>query len=116
MPPMHADRWSVELDAANSETEVMYIARDYSAMLSRAEVARLPEHCRPPMLRDADDLSSWGIELLRAKLAICADTDAVPLILAVEGFLSAAMHRLAEIESRMQDGPPHEADPRHLDS
>jgi hypothetical protein len=116
MPPMHPDRWTLELDAANSEAEVLYIARDFSAMLSRAEIARLPEHCKPPTLRDADDVSSWGIELLRAKLAICDDTDAVPLLLAVEGFLSAAMHRLAQIESLAGDDPSLEAGPRYLDS
>jgi hypothetical protein len=67
------------------------------------------------VIRDAADISSWGIEALRCKLAICPDTDSVSLILAVEGFLSSAMQRLAQIESMagQDDGPDPEAARRH---
>jgi hypothetical protein len=68
------------------------------------------------VIRDAADISSWGIEALRCKLAICPDTDSVSLILAVEGFLSSAMQRLAQIESMARqddDGPAPEAARRH---
>jgi hypothetical protein len=113
---MHPERWTRELEAATTEMEIVYAARDFSAMLSRAEISRLPESCRPPLIRDADDISSWGIETLRAKLAICPDTDHVALILSVEAFLSAAMHRLAQIEALSSEDPPLEASPRQLDS
>jgi hypothetical protein len=116
MPPMTVDRWSRDLAGATSESEVIYVVRDFRAMLSRAEIARLPEPCRPPAIRDSDDVSSWGIELLRAKLAICPDTDNAALIIAVESFLSAAMHRLSELEFSGSDDLPVPAKARHLDS
>lgn len=116
MPPMHPERWTRELQAATTEKEVVYAVRDYSAMLSRDEIARLPQSCRPPPIRDADDVSSWGLEALRAKLAICADTDHVALILNVEAFLSAALHRLAQIEAFSSGDSPDRDAPRRLDS
>lgn len=116
MPPMRPERWTRELQAATTKKEVVYAVRDYSAMLSRDEIARLPESCRPPPIRDAGDVSSWGIEALRAKLAICPDTDQVALILSVEAFLCVALHRLAQIESLSSGDSPDRDATRRLDS
>ncbi|HEV7799927.1 MAG TPA: hypothetical protein VGP15_02515, partial [Burkholderiales bacterium] len=60
MPPMHPQRWTRELEEAASEQEVVYVARDYAAFLTRSEISRLPEACRPGMIRDAADISSWA--------------------------------------------------------
>jgi hypothetical protein len=101
---MRRDRWESDLASATSEGDVIYVVRDYGALLSRQDMAKLPVECRPPAIRGVDDISDWALEMLRRKLSQCSDTDYFDLVLEISDFLSSAQSRLAELRATAVHG------------
>ena len=80
--------WRNLILASTQEEEVVGLVRDHMARWSPEEIARLPEECRPPRIRDAEDISRWAFELASTHCAqsLTADED---------GLLDSLEHRQA---------------------
>ena len=102
--PMH---WQQQLKRANTEHEVVMLSRDFIATISHSEIALLPPELRPRKLVDAEDITGYGFELVRAE---CEASDAQALIHHLGQYFSAASIRLSEIMAhRGQDSDQRSA-------
>ncbi len=93
-PHGHPLTWQERLDEALTEDEVLAVARDYLATLSPQEYARLPHAIRPGKLVDANDVTTYAFELVRAQ---CDDADAAGTLQRLAHIMSRASIRLSEI-------------------
>jgi len=87
--------WQERLAGCHTEREVMECARDFLAQFSPYEIAQLPEACRPPRLKDADDISEYAFGLVRHHCDHGAPHDYAVHRLVV--FFSNATVRLSQI-------------------
>lgn len=93
--------WQDRLEAADSESDVVQVAKDYMATLDPFQVSLLPATCRPRKLITANDVSSYAFDLVRYE---CGDADdAAPFIHRQAAFFSHASIRLSEIMRRTND-------------
>jgi hypothetical protein len=93
--------WQDRLEAAESESDVVQVAKDYLATLDLDQVALLPDSCRPRKLITANDVSSYAFDLVRYE---CGDADdAAPSIHRLAAFFSHASIRLSELMRRTND-------------
>jgi hypothetical protein len=87
--------WQDRLHAAESESEVVAIARDFIAEFAPREIAMLPEACRPPKLVDGNDITDYAFSLIRHR---CDDgVGAEYAVHRLSAFFSGATSRLAQI-------------------
>ena len=56
-------RWHDTIDEARTPEEVVTIMRDYLASVTPAELAHLPEKCRPTRIKAEDDITYWTFVL-----------------------------------------------------
>ncbi|HUJ01464.1 MAG TPA: hypothetical protein VLY46_14585 [Usitatibacter sp.] len=91
--------WPGRVDLAKSEAEVVEAARDYLASLDPFEVDRLPDHCKPRKLFDAQDISSYAFDLMRTD---CAEESAA-VVHRVAAFFVHANGRLAQLLAKTND-------------
>ena len=93
--------WQDRLEACDSESDVVQVAKDYMATLDPEEVALLPDTCRPRKLITGNDVSSYAFDLVRYE---CGDTDdSAPFIHRLAAFFSHSSIRLSEIMRRTND-------------
>jgi hypothetical protein len=88
--------WTQRLGAAQSEAEIAAVVREYLALLSREEVAALPEACRPARIADAADISAYAFELVRHRSHDADVSDRVHRIAAV---VTQAASRLSALHA-----------------
>lgn len=62
--PMPAT-WQDRLSGAQTEGEVVDIARDYIAQFSPEEIGELANPCKPGKIVDATDVSEYALTLMR---------------------------------------------------
>jgi hypothetical protein len=87
--------WADRLRSATAEAEVIETVRDFIAQFSPYEVARLPEVCRPPRIKDGNDITEYAFMLARHH---CDDGEGVEyLVHKLRTFFSDATHRLSQI-------------------
>src|SRR2546421_4403608 len=55
--------WRRALEGSESTADVLSTLRDYLATLTPAELARLPEDCRPGRVKAEDDVEYWTFRL-----------------------------------------------------
>jgi hypothetical protein len=58
--------WQDRLEVAMTEGEVLAVARDFLATVTPYEIAGLPAALRPERIGDANDVTSYAFELVRA--------------------------------------------------
>jgi hypothetical protein len=87
--------WRGRLDEASSAHEVVSTARDFVAAWTPGEIASLPFHCRPWKIVDADDVTTYAIQLAQEHRA--ADSHADPGVQKMGSFFSDASLRLSQI-------------------
>jgi hypothetical protein len=104
MAPMQKDRWRAELDAATGEKDVVNVARDFVAFLSRAELASLRREARPGPIDNGDDIALWAVTLVREQFSVGLGAESVPAIDALSEFFSAAAAKLAHLRARAPIG------------
>jgi len=65
--------WNLRLKGAHSNREVIDLARDFIAQWTPAEIAELPESCRPGQMKGAEDLAYYAFALAKEerKSAAC---------------------------------------------
>jgi hypothetical protein len=57
--------WQGRLDDATSREDVVGVARDFLALVTPEEVARMPVDCRPGKLVDGEDVANYAVVLAR---------------------------------------------------
>jgi hypothetical protein len=87
--------WSGKLALAHTEHEVIMAARDFLAGFTPAEIAKLPEPCRPGKIVDANDITSYAFNLVRHDCGDQAET--ARLVMKLADFFSHASIRLSQI-------------------
>jgi hypothetical protein len=93
--------WHERLEAAGNEAELVDVARDYVALLSSYEIARLPVPCRPPSLADGHDVSDYAFTLVRYHYD--DDAGGARSVGRLAAFFAAASMRLTEISSSRRE-------------
>ena len=58
--------WHAQVDEATSIAEVVGSVQDLVASLAPADVASIPEDCRPGRIRDESDIDYWNLRLAEA--------------------------------------------------
>jgi len=91
------------LRASTSERAVVQLARSYLADWSPAELASIPDTCRPGKIADGEDVADVAFNLTRARIE---SKGAQALLEEMEGFFANACAKLSELES------PHRLPPR----
>jgi hypothetical protein len=95
--------WRNLIRAASHEDEVIEMVRDHMARWSPEEIARLPTECRPPRIRDAEDISRWAFELASTHCAQKMRADDEVLLDNMLEFVTHAAVRLSELKA---ESPP----------
>lgn len=57
--------WQGRLEAAASREDVVDVARDFLALVTPEEAARMPVDCRPVKLVDGEDVANYAVTLTR---------------------------------------------------
>ena|SRR5688572_29240960 len=91
--------WRTLINSSTNEDEVVAMVRDHLARYSPQEIARLPEECRPPRIRDAEDVSQWAFELARTHCAQSGDDDNETVLERMLEFVTQAGQRLSELKA-----------------
>ena len=86
--------WNLRLRGAHSNREVIALARDFIAQWTPAEIAELPESCRPGQLKSAEDLAYYAFALAKEERKSAACT---PRLTTLASFFACASLRLSEI-------------------
>ena len=96
--PMRKERWRQELDAATSEKDVLDVVRDYVALLTHDELELVPAGSRPNLVRTAEDLAGWAVNLVRTQLAMIAQSEGIEVMREMSEFFAAAAAKITEIQ------------------
>lgn len=94
---MRKTRWRADLDAATSNKEVLDLARDFLAFLSRDDFLSLPVSCRLPVPTSVEEIAQYALQLLRESLSFHADETSTRVLQEMSEFFSAANARLSEL-------------------
>jgi hypothetical protein len=87
--------WHERLQLASTEVEVVELCRYFVAQLTLAELAHLPEACRPRKLVDGSDVTEFAFALVRHR---CDDgLGAEYTAHRLSAFFGAAATRLSQI-------------------
>ena len=90
--------WQGRLNEASTRTDVLRLAREFLARLSPADVALLPEECRPGKLVDWEDISDYALVLVKRSCA--GDRLADATLQRIAAFFTRATVRLAQITAQ----------------
>lgn len=96
--------WRNLIRTATQEEEVIELVRDHMARWSPEEIARLPQECRPPRIRDAEDISRWAFELASTHCAQTLHADDEALLDRMLEFVTHAAIRLSELQAETRAG------------
>ena len=88
--------WQMVLDAAQSEQELVQVARDFLASFTPHEIELLPVECRPHKLVDGEDVAAYSYDLTLHRWD--DDDAAVAVIQSFARFFADASERLAQIK------------------
>ena len=87
--------WQGRLNEASTRLDVLRVAREFVGRLDPAEIARLPEECRPHKLVDSDDIGDYALGLVKCSCA--GDRMADTTLQRIAAFFTRASVRLAQI-------------------
>lgn len=91
--------WRNLILASTQEDEVLELVRDHMARWSPEEIARLPQDCRPPRIRDSEDLSRWAFDLASNHCAQTIGGEDEALLDRMLEFVTQAAIRLSELQA-----------------
>ena len=91
--------WRNLILAATQEEEVVELVRDHLARWSPEEIARLPVECRPPRIRDAEDISRWAFDLASSHCAQSGKGIDEPMLERMLEFVTQAAIRLSGLSA-----------------
>ena len=88
------------LDDADSEREVVAIVREYLARIGPAELATLPEDCRPGKITDREDIADYAVRVARRRALSPQSVANDALLDRIHNLLSHASARVAMLAAR----------------
>lgn len=91
--------WRNLIRESKQEEEVIDLVRAHMARWSPEEMARLPADCRPPRIRDAEDLSRWAFALASTHCSQRLPEADEALLDGMLEFVTHAAVRLSELKS-----------------
>lgn len=91
--------WHGLLNEAATEEDVIAIARDYLALWTWPEIARLPQALRPGKIVDSDDIAGYALALVQEQVA----AEHAPAVHKMATFFSNASLRLSQILARSSE-------------
>jgi hypothetical protein len=94
--------WLEKVRLANSEAEVVEVAREFLATLDHFEIALLPPRCAPRKMFVADDVAGYAFDLVDYEASVPESTAKV--IQRMAAFFTQASVRLSELTMRTNDG------------
>ena len=94
-----AEDWRNLILSAAHENEIVGLVRDHLALWTPEEIARLPEDCRPPRIRDSEDVSRWAFELASRHCAQNMSEADEPLLDRMLEFVTQAAMRLSALKA-----------------
>lgn len=62
--------WHEQVDAAATIPQVVSITQDFISSLTPADLATVPQECRPGRIRDESDIDFWNLKLADACRAL----------------------------------------------
>ena len=86
--------WRRTLEANESTEDVLSTLRDYLATLTPAELARLPESCRPGRIKAEDDVEYWTFRLAQLITSPLDETTDAAL---AQQVLNVFLHAIVQI-------------------
>jgi hypothetical protein len=89
-----SDRWQTVIASAGTAKEVVAAAREFLSTWTEAQIAALPEDCRPGEMNNADDVAGYAFTLVQEQ---CIGEDQPPALNAMASFFASASTRLSEI-------------------
>jgi hypothetical protein len=96
-----ASRWERSLDDVRNVDAIVAVARDYLASLSPELLGRLPEDCRPGLIKYADDIDYWAYRLSQRYRAENDQPVDGELLHELLDFFLHALIRLAELHRNL---------------
>ena len=94
--------WHSRLSSATTEAEVVGVVRDFLATISPYDMARMPAHCRPGKMVDANDITNYAFLIVRHN---CDDGEGTARVAhKLASFFSSASIRLAHILAASNQG------------
>jgi hypothetical protein len=103
---MRKARWRADLDGATSTKEVLDLARDFLAFLSRDDFLSLPVSCRLASPVRIDEIAQYAFQLLQESLSFHAEGTSTRVLQEMSEFFNAANARLAELQALPPGGGP----------
>ena len=103
--------WQDTVQAAETEADVLDVARDFLAQFSPSEIAQLPEACRPRRLFDAADIAEYAFALVRHRCDY--STGAGSTLQRLSAFFMDANERLSQILLSQRSGNDEHHDQRY---
>jgi hypothetical protein len=91
--------WRNLMLASTQEDEIVGLVRDHMALWSPEEIGRLPIECRPPRIRDAEDISRWAFELASTHCAQVVGPEDEPFLDRMLEFVTQAAMRLSLLKA-----------------
>ena len=91
--------WAAALASARSEREVVSVVKDFLSQWSPAEIASLPEDCRPGRIGGADDVAEMALKFSQAQCSLGEDFEQRLVLERMEAFFAHASSRLAQVLS-----------------
>jgi hypothetical protein len=84
---------------ATAPDEVVAAVRSGLSGWNAEEIAQLPPHCRPGVIRDAQDINQLAFTLTRERFARRGDAPGTEILVELEAFMAHACIRLAQIDA-----------------
>jgi hypothetical protein len=89
--------WHERVEAALTTEDVLANVQDFVAHLSPADMARLPEDCRPRSIHDASDVDYWSVRLAATVKALWGTQFDQEVLIEVERLFLRASHKLSTV-------------------
>ena len=90
--------WRSALEAAATEDDVVRVARDYVATLTREQVGLLPQSCRPGPIAKCADVAECAMRLVQECLNYHAEGASLDFMMEISEFFSEATARMSELK------------------
>jgi hypothetical protein len=91
--------WRNLILASSQEEDVVELVRDHLARWTPEELVGLPLECRPPRIRDAEDISRWAFELATTHCAQSGMGADDPVLERMLEFVTQAAIRISELRA-----------------
>ena len=103
--------WFRQIDDAADEAQLLAVIRHYFASWTPAELALLPQACRPGRIRTLDELDEMHALLVEEYRKSTAEGDALGALQRLTSFVVRSAVRAAQLRGDRDDSPEPPAAP-----